>query len=89
MRGSSPAPGFYGGGEASEGPFGHFIPGFPINDDTKSIRTTASGGRRNESASKVIRRIRGQGTDASRAGGGVWLISHLRTIRLVARVLDG
>ncbi|KAG9038840.1 1-phosphatidylinositol-3-phosphate 5-kinase [Tulasnella sp. JGI-2019a] len=63
MRGASPGPGYFGGamepGESSH--YGHFIPGFPINDDAKSIRTTASGGRRSESASKVIRRLRGQG----------------------------
>ncbi|KAF8841931.1 hypothetical protein BDN67DRAFT_1068119 [Paxillus ammoniavirescens] len=46
-----------------EGPdavFGTAIPGFPIQDDARSIRTTASLNR-SASVSKVIRRIRGEG----------------------------
>lgn len=64
MRGGSPAPGLFSAGldNGDNGSYGHFIPGFQMNDDAKSIRTVASGGgRRNESASKVIRRLRGQG----------------------------
>jgi len=41
-------------------PFGTTIPGFPIQDDARSIRTTASI-QRSGSVSKVIRRIRGEG----------------------------
>jgi 1-phosphatidylinositol-3-phosphate 5-kinase len=41
------------------------IPGFPIQDDTRSIRTSASVTiKRSDSVSKVIRRIRGEGTPA-------------------------
>jgi 1-phosphatidylinositol-3-phosphate 5-kinase len=40
--------------------FGTAIPGFPIQDDARSIRTTASLNR-SASVSKVIRRIRGEG----------------------------
>ncbi|KAG8906077.1 1-phosphatidylinositol-3-phosphate 5-kinase [Tulasnella sp. 403] len=63
--GSSPAPYVFqlADGEGSAGgssAFGHIIPGFPINDDTRSIRTVASG-RKAGSASKVIRRLRGEG----------------------------
>lgn len=42
------------------GVFGTSIPGFPIQDDARSIRTTASI-RRSASVSKAIRRIRGEG----------------------------
>ena len=42
------------------GMFGTSIPGFPIPDDTRSIRTAASVNR-SGSVSKVIRRIRGEG----------------------------
>lgn len=42
------------------GLFGTAIPGFPIQDDARSIRTTASLNR-SASVSKVIRRIRGEG----------------------------
>ncbi|KAJ7070594.1 hypothetical protein C8F01DRAFT_1106988, partial [Mycena amicta] len=42
------------------GIFGTSIPGFPIQDDARSIKTTASLHRSN-SVSKVIRRIRGEG----------------------------
>ncbi|TFK56509.1 hypothetical protein OE88DRAFT_1803203 [Heliocybe sulcata] len=42
------------------GPFGAAIPGFPIQDDARSIRTTMSM-RRSDSVSKVMRRIRGEG----------------------------
>ncbi|RDB29600.1 1-phosphatidylinositol 3-phosphate 5-kinase FAB1 [Hypsizygus marmoreus] len=47
--------------ESSEGiPFGTSIPGFPIQDDARSVKTTASL-HRSGSVSKVIRRIRGEG----------------------------
>jgi 1-phosphatidylinositol-3-phosphate 5-kinase len=42
------------------GIFGTSIPGFPIQDDARSIRTSASL-HRSGSVSKVIRRIRGEG----------------------------
>lgn len=43
--------------------YGTFIPGFPIDSDARSIRTTASVNniKRSASVSKVIRRIRGEG----------------------------
>jgi 1-phosphatidylinositol-3-phosphate 5-kinase len=42
------------------GIFGTSIPGFPIQDDARSIRTSTSLNR-SGSVSKVIRRIRGEG----------------------------
>ncbi|EJD03732.1 uncharacterized protein FOMMEDRAFT_105874 [Fomitiporia mediterranea MF3/22] len=42
------------------GMFGTAIPGFPIQDDARSIHTTTSL-KRSASVSKVIRRIRGEG----------------------------
>lgn len=42
------------------GPFGTFIPGFPIQDDARSVRTTTSLHRQG-SVSKVMRRLRGEG----------------------------
>lgn len=42
------------------GAVGTSIPGFPIQDDTRSIRTSVSHNR-SASVSKVIRRIRGEG----------------------------
>jgi 1-phosphatidylinositol-3-phosphate 5-kinase len=42
------------------GMFGTSIPGFPIQDDARSIRTSTSMNR-SGSVSKVIRRIRGEG----------------------------
>jgi 1-phosphatidylinositol-3-phosphate 5-kinase len=36
------------------------IPGFPIADDARSLRTVASA-RQNDSVSKIIRRLRGEG----------------------------
>jgi 1-phosphatidylinositol-3-phosphate 5-kinase len=48
--------------EAGEGAsFGTSIPGFPIQDDARSIRTTTSL-HRSGSVSKVMRRLRGEGT---------------------------
>lgn len=44
----------------SGGPFATSIPGFPIQDDARSIKTTASL-QRSGSVSKVMRRIRGEG----------------------------
>ncbi|KAF9225371.1 hypothetical protein BS17DRAFT_730801 [Gyrodon lividus] len=46
--------------EGPDGAFGTAIPGFPIQDDARSIRTSASLNR-SASVSKVIRRIRGEG----------------------------
>jgi len=43
-----------------EGLFGTSIPGFPIQDDARSIKTAVSL-QRSSSVSKVIRRIRGEG----------------------------
>jgi 1-phosphatidylinositol-3-phosphate 5-kinase len=41
---------------------GSAIPGFPIQDDARSIRTSASATiKRSDSVSKIIRRIRGEG----------------------------
>jgi 1-phosphatidylinositol-3-phosphate 5-kinase len=42
------------------GMFGTTIPGFPIQDDARSVHTTTSF-KRSGSVSKVIRRIRGEG----------------------------
>jgi len=43
-------------------PFGTSIPGFPIQDDARSIKTTTSTpGPRSGSVSKVMRRLRGEG----------------------------
>lgn len=48
--------------EGADSPaFGTAIPGFPIQDDARSTRTSASLNR-SASVSKVIRRIRGEGT---------------------------
>lgn len=44
----------------ADGPFSTSIPGFPIQDDTRSIRTSTSL-KRTGTASKVIRRLRGDG----------------------------
>jgi 1-phosphatidylinositol-3-phosphate 5-kinase len=47
----------------TEGPYGTAIPGFPIADDARSIKTSTSvGHKRTASVSKVIRRLRGEGT---------------------------
>lgn len=47
--------------ETGEGlPFGTSIPGFPIQDDARSIKTSGSL-HRSGSVSKIIRRIRGEG----------------------------
>lgn len=47
--------------ESADGtPFGTSIPGFPIQDDARSIKTSTSF-HRSGSVSKVIRRIRGEG----------------------------
>lgn len=43
------------------GIFGTSIPGFPIQDDARSIRTSHSLGRSSSDVSKVMRRIRGEG----------------------------
>lgn len=53
--------GFATGGN-TEGPYGTAIPGFPIADDARSIKTSTSvGHKRGASVSKVIRRLRGEG----------------------------
>ncbi|KAL0580699.1 Mitochondrial distribution and morphology protein 12 [Marasmius crinis-equi] len=41
--------------------FGSTIPGFPIQDDARSIKTSTGSLHRSGSVSKVIRRIRGEG----------------------------
>lgn len=70
---------------ADGGVFGTAIPGFPIQDDARSIRTTASF-HRSGSVSKVIRRIRGEGKSI------VWslknYVSH-HNCRFIERLLDG
>ncbi|KIJ28157.1 hypothetical protein M422DRAFT_215436 [Sphaerobolus stellatus SS14] len=54
--------GFYAASEGNDGGYGTAIPGFPITDDARSIRTSGSAQlRRTGSVSKVIRRIRGEG----------------------------
>lgn len=53
---------FYSPTESNEALYGTAIPGFPIADDARSIRTSGSANlRRTASVSKVIRRIRGEG----------------------------
>lgn len=53
---------FYSPIESNEALYGTAIPGFPIADDARSIRTSGSANlRRTASVSKVIRRIRGEG----------------------------
>ena len=63
--------------DANDGMYGTAIPGFPIQDDARSIRTTGSL-KRNNSVSKVIRRIRGEGTSiiVSQAGWTCQAKSH-------------
>lgn len=52
----------FGANDSTEGPFGTAIPGFPIADDARSIKTSTSyGHRKSASVSKVIRRLRGEG----------------------------
>ncbi|KAK7058615.1 Mitochondrial distribution and morphology protein 12 [Paramarasmius palmivorus] len=43
------------------GLFGNAIPGFPIQDDARSIKTSTGSLHRSGSVSKVMRRIRGEG----------------------------
>ncbi|KAF9270798.1 hypothetical protein L218DRAFT_976461 [Marasmius fiardii PR-910] len=43
------------------GIFGNSIPGFPIQDDARSIKTSTGSLHRSGSVSKVMRRIRGEG----------------------------
>jgi 1-phosphatidylinositol-3-phosphate 5-kinase len=72
--------------EHQEGtPYGSAIPGFPIPDDARSIRTTKSI-RRSDSVSKVIRRIRGEGLDSLYVSNA-WLLK--RMTRHLQGVLDG
>ena len=69
------------------GGYGTYIPGFPIQDsDARSIRTTASVGmKRSASVSKVMRRIRGEGTS--------WIHTAQRKKftggRIITGLLDG
>lgn len=51
---------FPGMEQGDSGSFATAIPGFPIQDDARSIKTTASL-QRSGSVSKVMRRIRGEG----------------------------
>lgn len=67
------------------GAVGTSIPGFPIQDDARSIRTSASLNR-SASVSKVIRRIRGEGTSKINITP---LSSLIAFHRLVPRLLDG
>lgn len=66
------------------GLYGTTIPGFSIPEDARSIRTTVSV-KRSASVSKVIRRIRGEGTPASEHIQYESLTSH----RAIKRLLDG
>lgn len=58
--------GLFGFGTADGNePYGTAIPGFPIADDARSIKTSTSvGHKRGASVSKVIRRLRGEGADS-------------------------
>lgn len=63
-RSPSRAGSFYSNSPLNEGEglFGTTIPGFPIQDDARSIKTSVSTSlQRSSSVSKVIRRIRGEG----------------------------
>ena len=56
----SPGPHKHPGG--IDGPeYGTTIPGFPIPDDARSIKTSTSHHRSSHSVSKVMRRLRGEG----------------------------
>lgn len=74
--------------ESSDGGmFGTAIPGFPIQDDARSIKTTTGSLHRSGSVSKVIRRIRGEGKHSVHA-----LLNDCITCsfaRLIQRLLDG
>lgn len=50
---------FPGGPDGPE--YGTAIPGFPIPDDARSIKTSTSLHRSSNSVSKVMRRLRGEG----------------------------
>ena len=52
---------FYSESSPDGGIFGNTIPGFPIQDDARSIKTSTGSLHRSGSVSKVIRRIRGEG----------------------------
>jgi 1-phosphatidylinositol-3-phosphate 5-kinase len=70
--------------DSSEGAlFGTSIPGFPIPDDARSIRTSASL-HRNASVSKVIRRLRGEGEPLFLIHVGL-----LMAPRAITTLLDG
>jgi 1-phosphatidylinositol-3-phosphate 5-kinase len=68
------------------GHFGTAIPGFPIQDDARSVRTTASL-HKSGSVSKVIRRIRGEGGYLSDAHVTPYTLCIV--CRLIKRLLDG
>lgn len=73
--------------DVADGGYGTYIPGFPIPDsDARSIRTTASTKdiKRSASVSKVIRRIRGEGTSSY-----IFWSQLLTCIRVVSGLLDG
>jgi 1-phosphatidylinositol-3-phosphate 5-kinase len=60
-------PFFYSAVDSADGtPFATSIPGFPIQDDSRSIKTSTSL-HRSGSVSKVIRRIRGEGKPRARS----------------------
>ena len=74
----------YAGG--LDGPeYGTSIPGFPIPDDARSIKTSTSLHRSSNSVSKVMRRLRGE--------GGSYYPYHMKLpfipARFVPRLLDG
>ena len=76
---------FYSPTESNEALYGTTIPGFPIPDDARSIRTSGSANlRRTASVSKVIRRIRGEGVY-----GYAYRICHSIFGRSLTRLLDG
>lgn len=71
--------------DSSEGAlFGTSIPGFPIPDDARSIRTSASLHRSSASVSKVIRRLRGEGEPLFLIHVGL-----VMALRAVTTLLDG
>lgn len=53
----------FGGNDSTEGQFGTAIPGFPIADDARSIKTSTSYSRQ-KGVSKAIRRLRGEGMNS-------------------------
>lgn len=77
---------FYSPIESNEALYGTAIPGFPIADDARSVRTSGSANlRRTASVSKVIRRIRGEGA----SGFASRMYHHSIYNRSFTRLLDG